>query len=128
MSIFSVGNFEVVGSGGGSSGGGVNPQEINALINKNNNEVIIPAINSAVSSAANSYDDTKIYSTYEDMVGAEAQGKSDTLYIILNPENETHSTNYIWNGSAYEPISGSISSNDIIGMFNEEEEEDPENP
>lgn len=144
MNFFSIGNFDVVGSGG-SGGGGVTEEQVKELINRNNTEVVQgqiqsavsqassdmqtytdsaisqstagvqTQINTAVTNAAENYDDTKIYATYDDMIEREPTGREDVLYIITDESN----TRYIWNGSAYTAIEGRIDTEQISNLFNE---------
>jgi len=117
MNSFGYGNFEVIGSGGGG-GGGMTPQEVKTLINKNNDEVIVPAINAAVSSSAKDYDDTKVYSTYNEMVSA-SDGRVDVLYIVLNPDASHPGTRYVWSANdGFSSIESRIDDDSIASIFN----------
>lgn len=98
---FKIGNFDVLGGGGGSEDY-VTREEARNMINE--------SLNTAKEDGT--FDDTKVYETYEDMISAEPVGRQDTLYI-LTTDDEVHGTRYIWNGSEYTSIEDSLTSSDI---------------
>ena len=101
FSPFGIGNFDVLGDGEGF----VTLDEAKQLIK----DSLVAAKEDG------SFDDTKVYRTYEDMISNEPVGREDVLYIIETDDN-VHGTRYLWTGSEYEPIQDTITSEDISSI------------
>lgn len=97
-SFFGYGNFDILGEDGGY----VTEEEARQMISD--------ALFNAKETGA--FDDTKIYSTYEDMISLEPVGRSDVLYI-LETDDDAHGTRYIWDGSQYVSIQDTLTPDEI---------------
>lgn len=95
---FGFGNFEILGNNSEY----VTEDEAKKLI-KN-------ALTEAKDSGT--FDDTKVYSTYDEMISSEPTGRTDVLYVLTTDDN-VHGTRYVWTGSEYEMIQDTLTKGEI---------------
>lgn len=113
MAFFKYGNFDSLVF----QSGGISESRVNELIENNNNKILSQVdsrVEASLTDAQSSgrFDDTKVYTTYAEMVASEPTGRKDVLYILITDE-EDRGTRYIWDGVQYVSIQDTLTKSDL---------------